>query len=348
MLSSALVVAALALASAPHADAPLFRVRVDGKWGYIDASGRVVIAPRFDRADPFSEGLAAVQEGEVLGYVDATGRMVLVPAQAPAGTLHRRFSEGLAAVRVGDRHGYVDRTGALVLPAVYTAAGDFSSGVAMVCADAGCGYVDRTGRGVVAPEYMGSAPAREGWVCASEAAMMGRQRVVLRRLSGGGVPGTFDGCGAMSEGLVAVKAGGRWGYLDAEGRGAIPPRLEWAGDFREGLAPARDESGRCGYLDPSGAFALPPRWRACGPFSGGRARVDLATADEEAERIAFVDRAGRVVVEGARASPPFDAADDFRDGLAAVGAGGDPAHAGSGVRLGYVDASGRWIWKPAE
>jgi hypothetical protein len=340
--------ALLAAPSATTATEPLFRVRVDGKWGYVDASGRVAIAPRFDRAEPFSEGLAAVQEGATFGYVDASGRLALVPAQAPAGTLHRRFSGGLAVVRAGSRYGYLDRSGKLAIPAAYTTAEDFSDGLALVCVDQGCGYVDRDGRGVIAPEYMGSAPAHEGWACASEAMSMGRQRVVLLRARGGRVPGTFEGCGAMSEGRIAVRTGGKWGYLDAGGRGAIAPRFEWAGDFHDGLAAAADENGLCGYVDASGAFVLPPRWRACGPFSAGRARVDLATDALEAERVAFIDRAGRVVIEGARADPPFDSAEDFRDGLAAVAAGGEPALAGDGVRLGYVDASGRWVWKPTE
>jgi hypothetical protein len=35
----------------------------DGKWGYIDTGGRMVINPQFDYARPFNEGLAAVLVG---------------------------------------------------------------------------------------------------------------------------------------------------------------------------------------------------------------------------------------------------------------------------------------------
>lgn len=38
-------------------------VRLDGKFGYIDNTGNVMIAPTYKSADPFSDGLAIVKEG---------------------------------------------------------------------------------------------------------------------------------------------------------------------------------------------------------------------------------------------------------------------------------------------
>jgi hypothetical protein len=95
-----------------------------------------------------------------------------------------------------------------------------------------------------------------------------------------------------------------------------------------------------------GTFAIAPRFRTCASFREGLARVDLA-GELEAERVAVVDASGAPVVVGAAATPPFDSAHDFANGLAAVGAGGDPAHAApGGPRLGYVDAKGRYVWTP--
>jgi hypothetical protein len=152
----------------------------------------------------------------------------------------------------------------------------------------------------------------------------------------------------MSEGAIPVRIKDTWGYLDAHGKHVVPGQFAWAGDFSGGLAPARDERGACGYIGRDGRFAIAPRFNACNPFSGGVARVDLAATADERERVAFIDGRGEVVVEGAKASPPFDSAADFSQGLAAVGSGGEPFLAGSGPLLGYIDTSGRYVWTPRE
>lgn len=330
-------------------DGSLFRVLQGGRWGYIDRRGNVVIPPRFGRAEPFSEGLAAVELDGKLGYVDRSGALVLVPSFAPAGALHRPFVAGRAAVRQGSKLGYVDRTGKLVIQARFLRADDFSDGVALVCDDQDCAYIDPVGRGVVLVGPMGGAAVRDGVGTQVLAMAMGRERVRLVDVRAGRIaPAEYDGVGVASEGLVPVRVGRSWGYVDRDGRGVIAPAWEWAGPFAGGLAPVRDADGRCGYVDRSGRLAVAARFRTCGAFSGGLARVDLATSDGEAERVAFVDRTGRVAIEGAKLDPPFDSAEDFEGGLAAVGVGGEPRLAGRGTRIGYVDPSGRYVWKPTE
>ena len=72
----------------------LYPVRVNGKEGYIDATGRIVIKPQFQSVEYFSEGLAHVRIGNKSGFIDKTGRFVINPQFDNA----RGFSEGLAQV----------------------------------------------------------------------------------------------------------------------------------------------------------------------------------------------------------------------------------------------------------
>lgn len=57
-----------------------FRIRENGKWGYIDKDGNVVINPQFGFTWDFSEGLAVVRIGDEksgkYGYIDKTGKIV--------------------------------------------------------------------------------------------------------------------------------------------------------------------------------------------------------------------------------------------------------------------------------
>jgi hypothetical protein len=341
------------VAAAPAAPAgALFPVLKGGRWGFIDVRGELVIPAIFDRALPFSEGLASVRSGARRGYVDRTGAFVLVPDQEPvAGDLHRPFASGRAAVRVGTRFGYIDRSGRLAIPARFDRVEDFSEGLAFTCeAGVGCGYVDVEGRGRIGPGLMGGRPARGGLVPVVLTMSMARETVqIYSAATGARVGNPWEGAGPFSEGLLPVSWGGRWGAVDAAGQPVVPPQFESLGEFRDGLAPARREAGgRCGYVDRTGAVVIPPRFRTCRPFSGGLAAVDLAEREEDAEQVAFVDRAGRVAFTGGGARPPFDAAADFAGGLAAVASGGEPTAPGAGVTLGYVDRTGRYVWTPQE
>ncbi len=121
-----------------------------GKYGYRDASGAFVIAPQFDYAGEFCEGLAVVGVGKFpdtkWGYINRQGHIV-IPAQF-AGA--HDFSEGMAAVSAGGKLGYIDRTGKLVVPPQFDEAQKFSGGRARVrIIKEGYGYINKQGEFVV-------------------------------------------------------------------------------------------------------------------------------------------------------------------------------------------------------
>ncbi len=87
------------------------------KYGYADAQGTIIVKPQFDKANNFSEGMAAVmiKEGstEKWGFIDKTGKLVVA---ATYRLEPGRFSEGLAPVRIGEsasnyEMAYIDKTG---------------------------------------------------------------------------------------------------------------------------------------------------------------------------------------------------------------------------------------------
>src|SRR3990172_241321 len=102
------VLAMFLLAEHGDAHADLVPFPQDGKWGFTDSAGKLVIHSRFDRVGRFSCGLAPVNVGWVRpsnpgkwGYVDATGNLVISMTLNYAD----EFSEGLALVS-DDREQY--------------------------------------------------------------------------------------------------------------------------------------------------------------------------------------------------------------------------------------------------
>lgn len=53
----------------------LGRIKVQGRWGFIDMNGKLAIAPQFENAWDFSDGIAPVLTKGRWGYVDRVGRM---------------------------------------------------------------------------------------------------------------------------------------------------------------------------------------------------------------------------------------------------------------------------------
>ncbi|NML65037.1 WG repeat-containing protein [Hymenobacter sp. RP-2-7] len=93
-----------------------FPIVVQGRWGFIDSTGAVVVAPRFAQVQEFAEGLAPVREAGHYGYLDGTGQLVLPQRYGYASP----FRNGLALVQQDSTPRLIDRTGHLVpLPAAY-------------------------------------------------------------------------------------------------------------------------------------------------------------------------------------------------------------------------------------
>src|SRR5437867_6064368 len=159
-------------------------VAKDGKWGYADVSGNVVIplrfnyagefesglarvsqggkyffinrkgeriTPEFDGAFDFSEDLAAVEVDRKIGYIRRDGTFALPPIHQGASGID--FSEGLVAVRIEGKVGFMDTTGSIIVKPSYDDAFSFSEGLAPVTSGGKWGYIDKSGNLVVPLQY---------------------------------------------------------------------------------------------------------------------------------------------------------------------------------------------------
>ena len=321
---------------------PLYRFIRGGKAGYIDRSGRVVIEPKFDgdsnyrgvfrdglmevgvssgeyvdatgktvikdrlyRGWEFSEGLAAAlaEDGGRWGYIDPTGKFVISPRFEghPRGYVSS-FADGFAWIQVSGRYGFIDRTGEFVLRPAFLHASDFSDGMARVVVEGPCMFYD-DGPCPGGGGLLGGAGQTADEVPPCKFTYVDRRGVALEE--------RFDGARDFSEGLAAVKRGGKWGFIDKSGRLVIEPRFDDASDFKSGRALVK-RGGLYGYVDERGEFAVPPRYEYAEDFSEGLAAVGVLHSEAPAG-VYFIDRDGRVRIPG-----PFHVAGRFFKGLAHV------------------------------
>lgn len=110
-----------------------------GKWGYKDWKGNVLIQPVYDNAYSFREDRACVEKDGLLGFIDSKNELVIDYKYDSATS----FSEGLAAVSIGEKSGYIDKDGAEVLPMEFDVATGFEGGKAIVRQEGRWGVLDR-------------------------------------------------------------------------------------------------------------------------------------------------------------------------------------------------------------
>ena len=86
---------------------------INGKWGFIDKSGTLVIPARYDDARSFHEGLAGVQINDKWVFIDKSGTLV-IPVRYDYVFNNNGvfgFKNGKAMVELNGRKFYIDKNG---------------------------------------------------------------------------------------------------------------------------------------------------------------------------------------------------------------------------------------------
>jgi hypothetical protein len=161
----------------------LFPVEKNEQWGYVTATGRLAIAPEFDRAYHFVDNRALVRTNGRFGFIDTTGSPVIRPQYSAAG----HFSNGRAPVRPDSLWGFIDRSGAftieprfglagqpapapsrpratdtVLVPPAFAAGRYFAEGRARIRTPEGWGFIDERGSVVIPPRFERAWPFRNG------------------------------------------------------------------------------------------------------------------------------------------------------------------------------------------
>lgn len=261
-----------------------------GKYGYKDAYGKTVIAPTYQLAFDFKEGLGCVQLNDKFGFIDQTGKKVIPFKYDDA----QWFSEGLALVNIGatkgelgwafgGKYGFIDKSGKEVIPLKYDKASSFSEGLASVNIGATRGTYGMTG-------------GKFGYIDKSGNEV---------------IPIVYESAGGFSDGLASVSLNGKAGFIDYTGKEIIPMKYDRASTFYEGLAFVK-LNGKCGYINKSEVAVIPLIYdNADYTFSCGFAYVSIN------KMFGYVNKTGKEIIP-----LRFEDAHSFKQGLASVKIGG--------------------------
>lgn len=229
----------------------------NNKWGYKNKQGKIIISPKFDSVDSFSEGLAAIYVDEKSGFIDKTGKMAIKPQFCGA----RNFKQDLAAVHLKYKNqseynnicyiwGFINKNGKIITKQGFDEVHDFSEGLAAVRIDeignSKWGFIDKSGKMIIEPQ--------------------------------------FKEVHDFSEGLAAIrvynheKGLSEWGFINKTGKMIITPQFDYTEKFSEGLAAVKVKTSKkweykWGFINKSGELVIKPQFYNANNFKNGKAEV---------------------------------------------------------------------------
>ena len=200
----------------------LYPVVENGRWGFIDSQGEVVVTPRYEWAANFSRDLALVRENGLYGYIRRNGDVAIEPQYEDAW----HFSDGLAPVMIDGQWGYIDGEGVLRVEPQF----ELNPSVLEER------EVDDTGLQLMREDGRYGFSRPDGTV---------------------DIDTRFDGAWYFSSGLARVQVGDKWGYINRDGDVIVEPRFDRAWDFNDGVAMV-EVDGAIGYINRQGNYIWEP------------------------------------------------------------------------------------------
>lgn len=276
--------------------------------GFVNTKGNLIAYGKYSYAESFNDGYAKVGKGTYpntrYGYIDRTGKEVI----APAFEAGEKFSEGLAAVRKNGKYGFIDKEGKEVLPFNYSKVMPFSSGMAAVMpfGASRMGLIDRKGKMIVDPKYDMVFPFEDGMAVVATGDFPDMKYGYIDKTGKEIIPPGFGSARDFSEGLAAVSTMGMFSknkgqtfyYIDKKGKKAITEDFSEAYEFHEGLARVVSKDNKNCFIDRTGKKIFEVKYvygESIGDFENGKVAI------KKGEDIIYcLDRAGKRVSEGNR------------------------------------------------
>jgi hypothetical protein len=229
----------------------------EGKFGCIDTGGRIAIRHKYYELTEFMGGYAIARIKRSFFVVDKKGQEFSFKDSTAA--RFKPFHENRAAyMNKKDKWGFVDTEGNVAVAPQFNGVGNFHKGLAWARNEAGLiGYINPAGDWVIKPGFS----AVKDFDAESGLALVKESTWMYINTSGEVHPFKEEAKVSFSEGLVAVKKDGKFGYMNAGSEWICKPQFDSAWEFENGFAWVKQD-GLWGVIDKQGAVVLKPQFEA--------------------------------------------------------------------------------------
>lgn len=240
------------------------RVRRNGKFGFMNYKGQIVIATEYEKAEDFHEGLAAIRINGKWGYINHKNDTVIKPVFE---SVHK-FSGGLAAYGKNGKHGYINTKGEEIIKAQFDRVCHFRNNRAWVLVKGKWGCINTKGEFIISPYYSDTQDFREGYAWVFKDMTWGlidstNKYLVAPNERNGLIyaqNAAFETFAKFNNGLIISRNNDKFGYSDITLKRVIPATFDHAFDFENGLATV-EVDGKWGIIDVTGKYVIEPVYK---------------------------------------------------------------------------------------
>ncbi|MDQ3109522.1 MAG: WG repeat-containing protein [Bacteroidota bacterium] len=316
---------------------------VGGKWGFLDASGKEIIAPVYDYVYDFENGKAKVRSGQRIFWIDKDGKETEAPFSKKEKAFTVFCSPGF--------FGYIGLDGKYVIEPQYYAAKQFSEGLAAVmplrASDMDCDNIPEansedykdmhTGYSRILNNFLNldhdygidfsadryARMLQDSMRIADSLMAIPRFYGYVDKTGNLVLPAKYEVALPFHNGRAYVLYHDKWGVIDTKGNWIFVPMLEWPGELSY-ISKDHGNEGRSFYkYEEDGASTWKGENAAVYSFNEGMGCIF------KYDKYGFIDTTGKII-----AAPVYDEVKIFSNGLAAV------RH---GDLWGYIDKTGKEI-----
>lgn len=290
----------------------------DGKAGYINKTGELVIPTKFKNAGKFSEGYAAATEnGKVWGVINTKGDWSIAPEYDKVKT----FNSGIIVVLKEDRWRYVDASNKELEAPATDKVFDFNDGVAFYKVEKKIGLIGTDGKVVLKPTYDVMKPFVNGYAKVRNNEKWGMINkkgevfieVIYNEVGDYNANGVWvkkgDTFGMLLNNefygnpeinkianfhyghpLTYARSEKSWGFINNKAEWVVAPKYKKVKAFRKGLAPVL-ENKLWGYINEKGEMVIPDTFKDAEVFA------ENGLAPVKSKLWGFIDTSGKLKIK---------------------------------------------------
>ena len=229
-----------------------FIVEKNGKYGVVSEKGAVILPLKYSEINSNKNGYT-VTLNEKMGLFNSEGKEIIPISYRWIYT--DKIDDNIPIVaKLDGKEGYINTKNEWVIPPTYRDAFAFRQGVAIVKKGRNYMCINLKGEAVIQDfdNYV-IEPSDNTYIVG----VRKECKYMVYDLNGN-LLDTYDGFinNWSDDAIFAVKKGGKWGYIDANGKIVIPLEYEEVADFSEGLAPVC-KNGKWGYINLKKEVVIP-------------------------------------------------------------------------------------------